>query len=163
MRIVASCAATDSQKINRLRHRARRAFLSSEATSLPALTSLCWLCKCLAAFATALKRDAFRVSGIFPPYAKRNGVGNIGFHYKKSDAPRAPVRDTVASWSKRNTFVEEPPSSVRTRPQHATARQLLMSWKDADRAWVHKATSLRRAASELLCELKNCDAAARSY
>jgi hypothetical protein len=40
-----------------------------------------------------------------------------------------------------HTSVEEPPPLVRTRPQHVTARQLLMSWKDADRAWVHKATS----------------------
>jgi hypothetical protein len=53
-------------KINRLRDRARRAFLNSDATSLSALTSPCWLCKCFAAFETALKHDIICFSRIFP-------------------------------------------------------------------------------------------------
>jgi hypothetical protein len=59
-----SSAATDSQNENRSRHRARFAFLNSEATSLCAVSSPCWLYKCLAAFETPLKYDTFFFSHI---------------------------------------------------------------------------------------------------
>jgi hypothetical protein len=94
----ASCAATDSQKINRLRHRARRAFLSSEATTLRALSSPCWLCKCFAAFAAALKHDTFCLSHILPNPTRNETVAvNVGFDYKVRCSPRALSRDTVTS------------------------------------------------------------------
>jgi hypothetical protein len=68
-------------------------------------------------------------------------VTSVSTSLKSAMLPRAPVPWHSCNLIETHTYVEESPPLVRTRPQHVTARQLLMSWKDADRAWVYKATS----------------------
>jgi hypothetical protein len=116
------------KKINRLRHRARRAFLSSEATSLCALTLSCWLRKCLAAFETALKTRHHLFFPHFPNPTRNEtlSVTSVRHHSKvRSRAP--PVLWHSCKLVETRTSVEEPPPLVRTRPQHVTARRLLAS------------------------------------